>query len=114
LPLCADYEIPLVYDVHHHRCNPDGLSVEAATSACLETWQRVDREPYLHISSPKHGWQGNSKPHADFIDRADFPDEWLGLSATVDVEAKAKEPAVLRLKEELALPDWPGEGAKHG
>ena len=114
LPLCADYEIPLVYDVHHHRCNPDGLSIEQATAACLESWQRVGREPYLHISSPKHGWQGNPKPHADFIDRADFPDEWLGLSATVDVEAKAKEPAVLRLKEELALPDWPEEGTNHG
>jgi UV DNA damage endonuclease len=111
LPICADYQIPLVYDVHHHRCKPDGLSVEQATEACLESWQRVAREPYLHISSPKQGWQGNPKPHADFIDRDDIPDAWLDLSATLDVEAKAKEPAVLRLKEDLSLPDWPGEGA---
>jgi UV DNA damage endonuclease len=111
--LCNDYAIPLVYDVHHHRCNPDGLNVEQATAACLQSWQRVGREPYLHISSPKQGWDQNSKPHADYIDRADFPDEWLGLSATLDVEAKAKEPAVVKLKEELSLPDWPGEGAKH-
>jgi UV DNA damage endonuclease len=111
--LCNDYAIPLVYDVHHHRCNPDGLSVEQATAACLQSWQRVGREPYLHISSPKQGWDQNPKPHADYIDRADFPDEWLGLSATLDVEAKAKEPAVVKLKEELSLPDWPGEGARH-
>jgi UV DNA damage endonuclease len=31
LPLCRTEGIPLVYDVHHHRCNPDGLSVEEAT-----------------------------------------------------------------------------------
>ena len=111
LPLCEEYRIPLVYDVHHHRCNPDGLSIEEATTACLESWDRVGREPYLHISSPKQGWEGNPKPHADYIDYADFPREWLTLKATLDVEAKAKEPAVLKLKEDLALPDWPGEGA---
>lgn len=114
LPLCADYSIPLVYDVHHHRCNPDGLSIEEATSACLETWERVGREPYLHISSPKHGWEQNPKPHADFIERADFPDEWLGLNATLDVEAKAKETAVLRLKAEMSLPDWSSERVSRG
>ncbi len=32
LPVCKAEGIPLVYDVHHHRCNPDGLSVEQATS----------------------------------------------------------------------------------
>ena len=31
LPVCELLSIPLVYDVHHHRCNPDGLSVEEAT-----------------------------------------------------------------------------------
>ncbi|MGW8313176.1 MAG: UV DNA damage repair endonuclease UvsE [Desulfuromonadales bacterium] len=114
LPLCENLSVPLVYDVHHHRCNPDGLTIEEATAACLQSWHRVGREPYLHISSPKHGWSANPKPHADFIDPADFPSEWLALPATVDVEAKAKEPAVLRLKEQLSLPDWPRKGANHG
>ncbi len=27
LPLCKSLGIPLVYDVHHHRCNPDVLTV---------------------------------------------------------------------------------------
>ena len=31
LPVCTEMKVPLVYDVHHHRCLPDGLSVEAAT-----------------------------------------------------------------------------------
>lgn len=114
LPLCEKLHVPLVYDVHHHRCHPDGLTIAEATAACLQSWSRVGREPYLHISSPKHGWGAKPKPHADFIDPADFPQEWLPLRATLDVEAKAKEPAVLRLKEHLNLPDWPGQGADNG
>lgn len=106
LPVCAKLGIPLVYDVHHHRCNPDGLTVAEATQACLQSWRQPGREAYFHISSPKHGWQGKPKPHADFIDSADFPLEWKPLAATIDVEAKAKELAVLKLQQELALPSW--------
>jgi UV DNA damage endonuclease len=111
LPVCEQLDIPLVYDVHHHRCNPDGLTVTEATNACLQSWRRLGREPYFHISSPKHGWGEKPGPHADFIDIADFPTEWHGLDATIDVEAKAKELAVMKLKEELSLPPWPGDEA---
>jgi UV DNA damage endonuclease len=106
LPVCEQLRTPLVYDVHHHRCNPDSLTIAAATDACLQSWRRLDREPYFHISSPKHGWDNNPRPHADFIDVADFPSEWRGLDATIDVEAKAKELAVKKLQQELALPPW--------
>jgi UV DNA damage endonuclease len=108
LPICEQLKIPLVYDVHHHRCNPDGLTVAAATEACLQSWQQLGREPYFHISSPKNGWDGKPGPHADFIDIADFPAEWHGLDATIDVEAKAKELALLKLRKELSLPPWSG------
>lgn len=111
LPVCEKFSVPLVYDVHHHRCNPDGLTIGAATAACLQSWRQVNREAYFHISSAKHGWEKKPKPHADFIDHRDFPAEWLALDATVDVEAKAKEVAVLTLKQELALPDWRAKGA---
>lgn len=101
LPLCDQLAIPFVYDVHHHRCHPDTLSVAEATQRAVTTWQHLGREPYFHLSSPKNGWQGgNPKPHADFIDPADFPAGWqqLGCEVTVDVEAKAKELAVLQLR----------------
>ncbi len=102
LPVCQQLSIPLVYDVHHHRCNPDGLSVEEATRMAAETWVRAGREQYCHISSPRSGrGGGNPKPHADYIDPADFPECWRGRQMTVDVEAKAKELAVLRLMKEL-------------
>lgn len=102
LPLCKQHQIPLVYDVHHHRCNPDGLSVEQATELAAVTWEKSGREQYCHLSSPKTGWgSGNPKPHADYIDPADLPDCWLGRKMTVDVEAKAKELAVVRLMREV-------------
>ncbi len=102
LTFCKKYAIPLVYDVHHHRCNPDGLTVEEATAEAAQTWVQSGREQYCHISSPKTGWGStNPKPHADYISIADFPDYWYGRVMTVDVEAKAKELAVVRLMGEL-------------
>lgn len=99
LPVCADTGVPLVYDVHHHRCLPDGLGVAEATDRARRTWKS---EPLFHLSSPLEGWKG-PKPerHHDFIDVADFPREWLGWPLTVEVEAKAKELAVARLQEDL-------------
>lgn len=99
LPVCKDTGVPLVYDVHHHRCLPDGLSVAEATKRARETWKA---EPLFHISSPIEGWDG-PKPqrHHDYIDASDFPKEWLGWPLTVEVEAKAKELAVERLMADL-------------
>lgn len=99
LPICKATGIPLVYDVHHHRCNPDGLSVEQATKKALATW---NREPMFHLSSPLEGWDG-PKPerHHDFIDINDFPDCWRRKKITVEVEAKAKEVAVAKLLTDL-------------
>ena len=99
LPLCEHVRIPLVYDVHHHRCRPDGLRVADVTARALATW---DREPLFHLSSPLAGWTG-PKParHHDYIDPGDVPSEWLGLDLTVDVEAKAKELAVKALQKYL-------------
>lgn len=102
LPICQSLSLPLVYDVHHHRCNPDGLSVAEASALAAESWRALVREPYCHLSSPRAGWQGSDpKPHADYIDPADFPDSWQGREMTVDVEAKAKEMAVVRLMADL-------------
>jgi UV DNA damage endonuclease len=98
LPICKAEGVPLVYDVHHHRCNRDELSVEEATTQAIATW---NREPLFHISSPIDGWDG-SKPerHHDFIDVKDFPTCWRDLKITVEIEAKAKEVAVLQLMKE--------------
>ena len=79
---------------------PDGLTVETATQKALLTW---NREPLFHISSPINGWNGKSdvRKHHDYIDIKDFPRNWLSLDLTVEVEAKAKELAVLKLIKNL-------------
>ena len=99
LPLCRSEQVPLVYDVHHHRCLPDGYSVARATDLALATW---NREPLFHVSSPKDGWR-KPRPnrHHDYINPRDFPGEWLDKDCTVEVEAKAKELAVHKLQEAL-------------
>ena len=100
LPLCRAEGVPLVYDVHHHRCLPDALSIAEATEAARATWGT--REPLFHLSSPLDGWSG-PKPerHHDYIDPLDFPPAWRGWPLTVEVEAKAKEQAVARLLRDL-------------
>ena len=98
LPFCERAGIPMVYDVHHHRCTPDALDVSDATTRAIATWN--DREPHFHVSSPRVGWgAADPRPHADYVAREDLPDAWLELRITVDVEAKAKERALLALRE---------------
>ena len=98
LPFCEAREIAFVYDVHHHRCNPDEMSVGEASERAAATWN--GREPWMHLSSPRDGWSSsNPRSHAEYIDAADLPEEWMGKRMTIDVEAKAKERAVLAIME---------------
>jgi UV DNA damage endonuclease len=107
LPIVRELGAPLVYDVHHHRCNPDHLTVEDATEGAANTWG--SRTAWTHLSSPRGGWRAREpRIHADFIDPRDVPSCWLGQNMTVDVEAKAKELAVLRLmtSHRNSQPQW--------
>jgi len=102
IDLCLKLNIPLVYDIHHHRCLKDSLSIEKASSLALKTW---NREPLFHISSSKYpNDKTKYRDHADYIDIKDFPDFWLNIkSLTVEVEAKAKESALKKLISDLNL-----------
>lgn len=106
LPVARDAGVRLVYDIHHHRCNPDGLGEAEATALAAATWG--EDEPWCHISSPLHGWDGPTPlRHADFIALTDVPEAWRGRRLTLDVEAKAKERAVLALRSALLARGWP-------
>ena len=101
LPLCTRMGIPLVYDVHHHRCLKDRLSIQEATCMSVETW---DREPLFHLSSPKNGWNASDvRKHHDYVNVIDLPDFWRFMDITVEVEAKAKELAIIKLMEEFNM-----------
>jgi UV DNA damage endonuclease len=105
LPLCHDLNIPLVYDVHHHRCLPDSFTIEEATARALQTW---NREPLFHVSSPKEGWTAkNLYRHAEYINPTDIPSCWAPIDPlTIEVEAKAKELAVIKLCSHLRAHGW--------
>lgn len=106
LPVCEAAGIPFVYDVHHHRVNPDGMNIEEVSRRAAATWG--GREPLFHISTPLGGWEAPAPAkHADYIDPADFPALWKSMDVTVEVEAKAKELAVLDLRDSLI-----GEGVE--
>jgi UV DNA damage endonuclease len=74
---------------------PIKFHTTTATARAVATW---NREPVFHISSPLEGWRGpRPERHHDYINPRDFPGLWKGLELTVEVEAKAKELAVMRL-----------------
>jgi UV DNA damage endonuclease len=76
------------------------MSIERTTEKALQTW---NREPLFHISSPLGGWKAShARRHSDYINIKDYPKSWLNLNITVEVEAKAKELAVLKLKKDIA------------
>ena len=103
LPVCLATGVPMILDAHHHRVLDGELSIEEATAWATASWG--DREPYFHISSPRNGWaSGDPRPHADFVQHADIPRCWLDLgdAITIDVEAKAKERAILDLRSQVA------------
>ena len=56
----------------------------------------------FHLSSPIESWDGpKHERHHDFFNVKDFPECWHDLELTVEVEVKAKEAAVLKLKNDL-------------
>ncbi len=106
LPLCKKLHVPLCYDVHHHRCNPDELTIKDATNKCCDLAKELNKTPHFHLSSPLEPWtkeKGKHRNHADFIDIDDFPSYWLKIKTDyiVDIEAKAKELAVIKLYNQL-------------
>jgi UV DNA damage repair endonuclease len=80
---------------------PDGREIEARFKEAGRLRNKSGLRLSFHISSPRGGWKigEDPKPHADMIDPSDFPACWETLDITVEVEAKAKEPAVYALRD---------------
>ena len=109
--------VRVVYDHHHHRCKPGGLSPAAALAAAAATWGDV--RPEVHLSSPRtelrtvgRGAAAKLVPplvdqHADFVTPWDLAELLRLAPGPLDVmlEAKAKDLALLWLREQLARVD---------
>ncbi|WP_078554130.1 UV DNA damage repair endonuclease UvsE [Bacillus alkalicellulosilyticus] len=93
--------IPICFDIHHHRCN-QSLEKETADyiKEVMTTWATIGK-PKMHISSGRE--HKTDTAHHDFIFLEDFLD-FLQLLGDHDVdimlEAKKKDQALLRLREE--------------
>ena len=104
--------VRVVFDLHHHRCNPalGREDVGAALTAALDTWPSVVR-PKVHVSSPRTEFRSvGGRQRAPLLDQhADFLSPWdlLTLLDAADrpldvmVEAKAKDLAVLAVRQAL-------------
>jgi UV DNA damage endonuclease len=112
----------VVWDVLHHRCNDTaGLTDQEALAAALATWPD-DVTPKIHYSSPRLDVEERRvrrgrrverrlvlpqlRAHADLIDPIGF-EHFLreaagGRPFDVMLEAKAKDLALLRLRDQLS------------
>lgn len=124
--------VRLIFDnLHHHNNNPEAMPLRAALAACLATWPAAER-PKIHFSSPRTEMvtvegrdpaTGRKRPtlqpprwtnHSDYL----HPFEFIGLlreaaglrDFDVMLEAKAKDLALLRLRQDLQryAPDLAG------
>lgn len=113
--------VRVVFDLHHHRCNPaPGLeNVAEALAAALDTWSAGVR-PKVHVSSPRTELRATGRAplldqHADFLSPWDLLTLLEAADRPVDVmvEAKAKDLAVLWLRHALerVAPALPREAA---
>jgi len=113
----------VVWDVLHHHCHdPAGMSDREAIEAALATWPS-GATPKIHYSSPRLDVETRKlkrgrrverqvvlpqlRAHADLIDPIGFErfmcDVAGGRDFDVMLEAKAKDLALLRLRDQLAL-----------
>jgi UV DNA damage endonuclease len=111
LELAERAGLRVVFDVHHHHCHdPHSIDDREALERALATWPAGVR-PKVHFSSPRLDRDAGGRlpalrAHADLIDPIAF-DLFLrhtaaGLDFDVMLEAKAKDLALLRLREQLA------------
>lgn len=111
--------IRLVLDILHHRCfNPTGIPMSEALSLALATWP-ADQRPKIHFSSPRTEARiiyRDRQPrlqmpltnqHSDFINPFEFIELMQHASKSrlrpfdIMLEAKAKDLALLRLREQM-------------
>lgn len=106
---------PIVFDHQHHRLNPGDLDAAEAARAALSTWPS-GVVPKIHFSSARLDGRevrrGKAmklqapllRQHADYVDPWTFA-ELLGALRDVDfdvmLEAKAKDLALLKLRDDL-------------
>jgi UV DNA damage endonuclease len=94
--------IPVVFDWLHHQANPCRRPLSEVLLEIFGTWKAADGRPKVHLSSQARG--GPVGAHARFVDVRDAIAFFeVAPPAPFDcmLEAKDKDRALLRLRDEL-------------
>lgn len=105
----TQFDVPICFDSHHHRFNDGGISCERALHKAVMTWPRGIK-PLTHLSNSKPELSEDAtaaklRTHSDFIGyipTCQLIFHEVGL-IDIDVEAKAKNHAILRMVEDLGV-----------
>lgn len=90
---------PITFDYLHHFCYKDTITEEAAIHLAAQTWNPNIRQ-LCHYSSAKKLHEDAScviRAHADYVYEAI---QTYGLELDIEIEAKAKELALLKYQQE--------------
>jgi UV DNA damage endonuclease len=89
--------IPITFDFHHFKCNPDSLTEEQALRLCLSTWG--NEEGLTHYSDSRRLYEDSSAKdvaHSDWIyNKINTYD----LDFSIELEVKMKEKALIKFLE---------------
>lgn len=89
--------IPITFDFHHHRFNTGDLTEEVALKLAASTWHK--HTPLTHYSSCRKTFEDRTviaRSHADYVYEKINN---YGLPIDIEIEAKAKDLAVLKYRE---------------
>ncbi|HEX2923652.1 MAG TPA: hypothetical protein VHS28_06460, partial [Chloroflexota bacterium] len=97
-------DLPVVIDWLHDRANPSDESGRASLARrAFATWKEEDGIPEVHFSSQKQGSRPGS--HSEYVDAGEFLqmyEELADLEFDCELEAKAKDLALLSLRQQLS------------
>ncbi len=107
LSIAKELDIPVVFDVFHHRWNPslDGWTVVEAIEKAATTWgPKKDGRPKVHYSNQ---WPGRAPgSHSQSLDLPAFTEFYRsveGMPLDVMLEVKDKEQSLLAARKALGL-----------
>ena len=92
--------IPIVFDQHHFNYGPQDQTMEESLKLAYSTWGGI--RPLTHMSSPKtlEDNSGKQTAHADYIYEEI---KTFGLDFDTEIEAKAKDLAVIRYRQQFQV-----------
>lgn len=103
--LCEYINVPMVLDIHHHKCNHENEDLSPIIDRIFKTWNTTGIVPKIHVSSPKN--EKEFRSHHDYINPDDlvpFLDLAKEYNQDLDImiEAKKKDETLVQLMKDLS------------